>query len=349
MTLQQLRSTAHRAKDPRVLVPLAACTLATAPPAAAIAPVPVVVGSGSPATLRNLGEGPVSLAGSGETASHQSRFFYPPGADQGPDTWYLIRLDATVTLESPPKSGSVLLSGFSRGQAGAQVEFYSARDRKGKPVVRWESVDLIRGQASGVSKGPTARVSYRNYLPYAGVTPGPANLTFQIESFGGARAPQVRIGPRSGIYETHVAPVELKLDARAGEKPLSPGEPVELKVTVTNKSARPAHGVGIGLEPGAPGMFVKGGSKRMIGRIGGNESHTATFTVGRTTSGPLRLGIAAAAASGAEAQTRFQAPVAIQAERNGGSGPWLAAALVALAGACAAAAAFACRKTGGRS
>lgn len=324
-----------RAVAPGVLLPATALSLLVVPPPAAgvTSTAPPLVALGSPATLQRLGGGSLSLGGSDGPASYQSHFVFPPGADWGPDTWYLIRLEATVELAPDSGPGSLVLSGFSRGQAGAQVEFTSSPSSAGEQRLYWESVDMIHGQRSGASESSTAHISYRNFLPYKGVAPGAATLAFQLERFGSIRASEVKIGSASGIYATQAGPVELKLDASAAEEVLSAGEPAEVKVRVTNVSARPALGVSLAIQPGASQMFIDGSPQRTIERIAGNQSATATFTVGRTTPGQMRLGAVATTPSGVEAQTRLSADVSAPAREDGGAGPWLAAALAALAAA----------------
>lgn len=312
------------------LLPVATCALLVGSANAEAAPLSVVAGDNGKATLAEVAGGGITFSGERDAESRSFRFNFPSGADQGPDTWYLIRLDASVSFEPGANSGSALLSGFSRGQAGAQVEFYPGQTKEGRPFVSWGSVDLIRGQAEGRSRGHQARVHYLNYLPYSGVRPGPASLTFQVESFGGARVSEIRIGPASGIYATPVAPVELKLSADIpDEEVLSAGKPARLEVEVTNTSARPAEDVVVALSPQASHMFVEGPTQRTIERLRG--SRTVEFNVGRTRPGALRVQVGAVAPNGAEALNVIEAQVAAGREDEKSPKPWIALGVAALA------------------
>lgn len=313
-----------------VLLSVAASSV-LAVPAAAASPVPIVAGPEGRVRLAELAGGGISLPGARAAEARSFRFNFPLGStSQGPDTWYLIRLDVSVAFEPGSSSGSVLISGFSRGQAGAQVEFYPGRTKRGRPFVRWESVDLIRGQAAGASRGHEARVRYLNYLPYAGVRPGPATLTLQLERLGGAEVSEVRIGAASGVYATPAGPVELKLDASIPDRQtLATGEPARLEVEVSNTSTRPAEDVVVALMPQTGHMFVDGTPRRTIKSLEGSE--TVEFTVGRSRPGTLRVKAIAGAPNGAEAQTVLEAEVG-GGDEGEGFRPWIVLALAAAAG-----------------
>lgn len=329
------------------LLPVAACSLFAGSSAAVALPVPIVTEPEGKITLAELAGGDISLSGDRAVDARSFGFNFPLDAEQGPDTWYLIRLDASVTFAPHSGPGSVLISGFSRGQAGAQVEFFPGRTESGKAFVTWGSVDLIRGQAEGRSSGSEASVRYRNYLPFKGVEPGPANLTFQLERLGEAEVTEVRIGPASGIYATPAGPVELKLEAHTPDAGvLTTGEPTRLEVEVTNTSPRRAREVVISLQPQASHMFVDGPALRRVKDLEG--SRTVEFTIGRSRPGTLRVKAVAAAANGAEALSVLEAEVDDRDAGGEGPGPWLAVGFTAAAlGGVAAAALNRRRKQGG--
>lgn len=310
----------------------AACSLAVGVSQASASPAPVVVDADGGVSLSRVTGGGISFPVARGAEARSFPFTFAPGADQGPDTWYLIRLDVSVAFEPDAKAGSVLVSGFSRGQAGAQVEFYPGQTKGGKPTVNWASVDLIRGQAEGRSRGRKAQVHYLNYLPFAGVHPGPSTLTFQVERFGGARVSEVKIGPASGVYATEQSPVELEVAADIpDEEVVDAGEPTRLEVEVTNTSARVAHDVAVTVMPQASHMFVEGPARRTIKRLQGTE--TASFTIGRTRPGKLRVKASASAPNGAEGLAVVEAQVAEGTDEEKSFVPWigLAAAAIAIA------------------
>ncbi len=295
-----------------------------------------VVGAKSDATLERIADGSVSFSGRDSIEARSFRFNFLPGAEQGPDTWYLIRLDLSVSFAPNTGPGSVLVSGFTRGQAGAQVEFYPGRDDDGDPIVDWGSVDLIRGQAAGRSHGTEVHLHYANYLPFRGVRPGPTALTLQVERFGRARVAEVKVGPASGIYATAASPVELSLRADIpDEGVLTAGRASRLEVEVSNESTRVARNVTVSLRPQSAHMFLDGPAQRTIQRLEGTT--TTHFTLGRTRPGTLRVQVTAAAPNGSEALAVVESEVVPDGGGENDFKPWIALAIaaVALAGVAA--------------
>lgn len=321
-----------RSKDRRrALLPLAACSslLACLPSAADAASAPIVTGSHGSVTLDQIAGGNSSFTSEHRIEARSYEFHFPPHAAQGPDIWYLIRLDVSIVFASGAESGSVLVSGFTDDQAAAQVEFYPGRDKRGRPVVRWDSIDLIRGSSAGRRHGEEARVHYVNYLQFKGVRPGSSTLTFQVERFGGARTSEVRIGPSSGVYATPAGPVELKLSADfPDEGVLAVGEPAQLEVDVANKSPRVAENVTVTVRPQSSHLFIDGLAQRTIERIDG--AATTHFTIGRTRPGRLRVKVLAAAPNGSEALAVIESEVTDDGDGREFT-QWIALAIGAIA------------------
>jgi hypothetical protein len=320
---------------------VAATSVLAAHPSSAVpaAPLQVPESAGS-VTLGELSGTSVILDPKPETASQSFELRMPEGATQGPDTWYLIRLDVSLTFSPDTPPGSVLVSAFVNGQATAQVEFYAERGSRGRPVTRWNSGDYIHGPNEGRFRGRTGHVQYANYLPFGGVRPGLADFTVEAERFGGAKAEEIEIGPSSGIYATEVGPVDLEVTADLSDDELRIGESSRLEVEVTNRSSRVAKDVQVVVLPQSKHLFVDGPNERSIAAVDG--SARTEFTIGRNRAGKLRVGVVAVASNGSEASTSVEAQVWDQ----GGGAPWWAVVAAAVLGLCGVAAARRARKGG---
>jgi hypothetical protein len=309
----------------RALLPLAACSslVICAPPAAA-APAPVVSGSHGTVTLDRIAGGGISLDPRRSSEMRSFEFRFPPGAQQGPRTWYTIHLDVAVTFTAGTGPGSVLVSASTNGAAAAQVEFYPARSLGGDPFTTWDSVDIFNGDRRGRVKGHRAHVSYENVLQFSGVKAGLSILTFEAEHFGEADVAAIEIGPKSGVYATLDGPVELDIDGGFAQGSLDVGEAGDLAVKVSNTSPRPTRDVEVKVQPHSDRLFVKGPVARHIDELDG--ATTVHFTVGRTK--PGRLGVLAKAITPNGEEASAVLSTEVQPRESGA--PWTIAAVIAL-------------------
>lgn len=301
------------------LIVIAGASGVAGAPAAEAAAVPLVSGSNGSVTVRQLAGKAVVMPARKVLEERSFKFRFPPGAAQGPDTWYLLRMDATVVFAPGSPPGSVVVSGYTGRYAGAQVEFFAERHKGGGTGTSWSTVDLLKGSSEGRSKGRRAHISYRNFAQIRGVEPGLSVLTFEVERFGKARVQSVEIGPESGVYATPAGPVELEVGGGFADDELAVGETGELIVEVSNKSPRIEEDIEVTVQPRSDRLFVKGPAQQKIERLDGSAE--LRFAVGRSQPGELKVVATAVAPNENEAQAVLSAEVG---DDEGAKWMWLA-------------------------
>jgi hypothetical protein len=306
--------------------------------------VPEVSGSEGSVTLGSVAGSGIVLHPATGTSGRNLWFRLPPGATQGPDTWYLVRMSVSVTFARGSDRGSVLISASVGGTSSAQVEFIREGTPPGPGRISWTSADLIRGSYGGRKSGRTATVRHTNYLLARVVEGGPSRLTFQATSLNGADVRKVEIGASSGIYATRVGWVDLEVDASFPTE-LDVGEVGELDVRVRNLSRRRARDVSLTVEPATRDLFARTSVSRRIAAI--DAEATRQFRLGSAKPGELRVAVVATEpGSGEEAVTLVTSDVTAEAS---GPGPiWRAAVIAALLGLLAIAALTRGRKRAAR-
>lgn len=296
-------------------------------------PAPLVNGSHGNVTLQELSGTGLVLKPGTDTAIQIFDFEMPEGATQGPDIWYMVRLDVSVTFSSAMPKGSVLISESVNGHSSAQVEFFPEEDKNGNREVSWSSADLIRGSYGGRTRGRTARMTATNYLIPEAVKGGLNQLGFQAKALGGADVAKVEIAPSSSVYATPLGWVELDVEAHFEER-LRVGEEGQLEVEVSNASLRPARSVAVILQPLSSDLFLDGPIGVAIKDLKGTE--TRNFTVGRTKPGELRVAVLVADASSGEA-AKVVVNEKVMAGDGGLTNPWRLALALTLLGLLAGA------------
>lgn len=299
------------------LLPAAACTLLAMPATIASADV-VVEGDHGSATVGEILGKPATFRAEERVERKSFQYYMPSGAKQGPDTWYTLRLTATVTFARDSGPGSVLISGSTNGRAGAQIEFYARRDRRGRPRTNWESVDIIDGNRWGQVSGPSATVQYENFLQLSGVQPELNRLSFETETFGAAEVESVTIRPASGVYATPDGPAEPQVIGTFVDDSLEVGESGQLDLTVSSSNSRNLEDVEVSVRPRSPRLFIGGSPIRRVSRLT-EEGTTANFSIGRSSPGKLRVLVTAVATNGAKASTLVSAEVS---EAKSDDLPW---------------------------
>jgi hypothetical protein len=294
---------------------------------ASAAPSPALTGSHESVTLEELNGTSLSLSPKG-SASERFAFLLPEGVTQGPDTWYLLRMNVTVTFGSSGGHGSVLVGASTNGRAAAQVEFYPERNRSGRSRVSWDTADLIHGAYDGRAGGRSARVEFVNYLQFKGVMGGANTLTFEAETFGRTDVQDIEIGPASGVYATPIGPPGLVMEANFSDDELRVGEPGALEVKVSNLHGRPVKDVVVELQPRSPHLFTKGPVSAAIPRVDGTA--VRRFQLGTTQPGSIRVMALAEHRSGANAQA---VATAVTSEREALGTGWRLGLAAALTGA----------------
>ncbi len=262
---------------------------------AASADGPVLVDRRGDWDLRRLGATGFDLPTDAKRSGHSIELSFPPGARQGPDRWYLIRLHFEVQLSRRTGSGFVYMGGATNGRAGELVEL-RVRRRAARPLrIAWNSLDLIRGAATGTVRGRTVELDVQNYLQNKGVRPGRNVLTFDVEWFGHIKLERVRIFADSGLRVSDRSPAHLVLATSLPSDPVREGESFDIGYTLRNNGDRAAHKVGVTIEPSSPALRIVGAPRHIRRALPGGDRLSGRFRVQATRRGRFRLEVHAGA------------------------------------------------------
>lgn len=176
-------------------------------------------------------------------------FVLPKQSRQG-QLWYLIRLHFTIVFSERSSSGFVFVSGLTNARAAAQVEFQVRRSARGARVIRWRTLDYIRGGRSRVTTNRRIEIWFENYLQYRGVHGGRNALTVQLERFKGVDIDSLTVHPDSGIEVSPIGPAQLRLAVEPDSQHVSKGDEFVVRYRLKNVGDRPALHVTVASEHG---------------------------------------------------------------------------------------------------
>ena len=191
----------------------------------------------------------------------------PAGAD-GKEAWQLVRLDALARFVAKPR-GKAVLSMSLNDRAAAQV-VYTA---DGSGTVHVASLGALGGESTDARGTHTLR--FTNYAVDASARPGPATVTFALESLRGRLFESLTVEGTSGLERTTTSPEQLAIstpDRVTGQV----GAPVEIPYHVIRRGDRPDLPLTVAVFPG-PQVTVPDGDE-------GARTHHA---VGRGVQGTL--------------------------------------------------------------
>ena len=140
------------------------------------------------------------------TEDHVARsvdFELPSDAHQGPSTWYLLRLHATITMRRDTRDGVAYLTAATNGRVAAMIEIDADPSRR---QLDYSYLDLINGSTRGTESSDHVTVSLRNYLQVEGVRPGTNTLRFDLTVRRGAQIERAVIEQDSGVDQTDESP-----------------------------------------------------------------------------------------------------------------------------------------------
>jgi len=169
----------------------------------------------------------------------------PPGAEQGPRTWYLIRLHFRIVFAHDSGPGFTYVSGLTDGHGAAQAEFHLREAAGGGRRVIVRTLDLIEGSAKRTTSSRRINIDFKNYVQVAGVRPGRNEMTFKLEALGRTKVDRVMVFANSGLIVTHKSPAELRFHATPPTRQATTGDAFEIPFTVTNSGGRAAHDVSV--------------------------------------------------------------------------------------------------------
>lgn len=289
--------------------------------------------------LGRLGSATIALPGRHRTEAKYVNFRLPSTAYQPRDSssrhvFYLIRLDAILTLQEDSGSGYIMITGGTNGCTGAQINVHvvGAHGSR-KPKMYVNSVDLLEGSQETMSQNGRARIKYANYLPICGIRPGLGRLEFAVERFGHARIGNVRILPTSGLEVVKQSPAHLAFAYHlASSRPVM-GKSSELKVTVLNTGDQPARGVTLQLTSLSRKLEVVSPKTIVIGTL--DDAETQRFNVRSSTAGQYDLELQALSGNTNKPSATIEVNIGSGGQSDDGIGrslwiPWLALVVLSI-------------------
>lgn len=116
-------------------------------------------------------ETPLQVSATPASTSATTRFVLPDGAEQGKPIWYLldVLLYIEFDMSVPPSAGSYI-NVSTNGYSATLAHFVSDRVND-RSMVRWDNLDLLNGNTSGVLFDGSFTMHFRNYLQISGVRP----------------------------------------------------------------------------------------------------------------------------------------------------------------------------------
>jgi hypothetical protein len=162
-------------------------------------------------------------------------------------------------------------------RTAAQIE-YTATRRGGRLDVRRTTVDLTHGQRERRTRSRRDALTFTNYLPYAGVRPGPNTWTIRLEQAGAARVERMEVMGDTAIVATGRTPFPLALTvALEGRRPRV-GERFTLRATLAARRGQLVDDVVVRARPQEGSeLELLGPAARRVGRVDGRR-RTVRFT-----------------------------------------------------------------------
>lgn len=190
-------------------------------------------------------------------------FAFPPGAQQGPDNWYLLNFHFEVEI-APDSDGVALVSAATNDRSAAQVQFET---HPGQPV-KYSSLSLIAGRTESISDSRVVEVRFSNYLQQQGVAPGPAKFSVSLEQIGGAKISRVTLFSDTSFEATRSSPFALSLTPGKAISPTpTTGRPFYVTFTLRVQQGRPVDSVAI-TATASNGLEVVSPARQDIGSVG---------------------------------------------------------------------------------
>jgi hypothetical protein len=157
----------------------------------------------------------------------------PPGAKQGPQDWYVIRLHVRVSADSA-SDGESLVSASTNDHASAQLNL-----KTGNGKITNSGYGLVDGRQEDHAKGNTLELRFANYLQLGGVRGGRNVLTLELEAFHGKPPLSVVFLEGSRIERTPVTPYELEIVGPGRAVVVPAGGTAEIPFRLSRSGTRP--------------------------------------------------------------------------------------------------------------
>jgi hypothetical protein len=177
------------------------------------------------------------------------RIRFPVNAHQGPQTWYVMHVDAIAYLSPKTRKQTAFISAATNERAAAQIQIDTNSDKNG-PFAEATSVGLIKGFTRTLTRSRGLHIRFSNYLQKSGVISGDSYLEFAIsEPDPNSGVLAVRILPDTRIVATSTPPPHLDLHiAFKRNADVTVGHVLNLKWSIRNRSTLSARAVSIGID-----------------------------------------------------------------------------------------------------
>lgn len=213
--------------------------------------------------LERLADAPIVLEGAGPRQARVT-FELPPNARQGPDTWWKLRLRYRLRFSPRSGPGFVWVSSDTNDRTAASIE-YTLRGRGRKLRARRTTVD-VDGQKERRGLRHGDKVSFENYLQFAGVRGAANTWTFRLEQAAGARVDRLEILGATAILATRRSPYALNLGALLLDGPPVAGRPFRVLVRSRDRQGAIISDAEIRAQPQSPRVRLLGSKERRGGR-----------------------------------------------------------------------------------
>jgi len=170
-------------------------------------------------------------------------FRLPAHATQGPSTWYVLHIHASISMR-PGTTGVATLGADTDGRSAAAIQVTPAPSG-----FAWAATSLAEPKPFGRARNGSFEVSVPNYLEYKGVTGGVNTLRFTADSGFGARFAAIHIFGDTCVEATPLSPELLGVGIRMQPQTPLPGQDFRVTVHVQNTGTRTINGLRLSLVP----------------------------------------------------------------------------------------------------
>ena len=209
----------------------------------------------------------------------------PAGVKQGGNGWWIISVHLRIRTRAVPPGHSAIIGAATNQVGCAYIRLTATRGSR----VRWTTVGIVDGTASGTSAGRSFDLVFTNYLAIPGVVPGRNALDWSVQDNG--LVSSVTVLPSSSLIHTRLAPARIAVreitDAKA-----EVGTPTRVVAVVRNLGGMDARNIVVSLDPD-PGAFVPTRQTRVIPRLPHGRVAQVSFTLTPVRRGSHRVGLSA--------------------------------------------------------
>jgi hypothetical protein len=178
-----------------------------------------------------------------QSARRSPTFRYRLARERPKKTWLKLAFRLRVDLVQGGRNpGFAEITADTDGRPSGSVELKRTPDGR----TRWTAAAL-HGGAEGVTRRPSARVAFTNYVRTVASTTGAHTLRFRLREWNGFRVRRVVVEPRTGLFLTHQPPQPLRL-ATTVQRPAG-GDATSaftIRVRIANTGVKPVTRVDVG-------------------------------------------------------------------------------------------------------